>query len=204
MPESLPRTRHRLGDRAHAADRVSPDALPAVGLAEAVVQQHVGGACGVGTGVGSDDSVEAQNRLDRIAFEPLIEKIAGRTSERLHEIALPFESEPAQAVGDPRRIDEFAEAGGEAAAGEEAYRLIIDELPQPKRQGRTVNFVARHALPLFFDSQDGSAPQASWRVTQKGRVVSLTATNEGDRRIRLSGVKIDSGAKTVSFGPGLV
>ncbi len=89
-------------------------------------------------------------------------------------------------------------------AGEEAYRLLIDELPQPTQRGRAVNFVVRHALPLFFDSQDGSAPRASWRVTQKGRVVSLTATNEGDRRIRLSGVKIDSGAKTVSFGPGLV
>jgi fimbrial chaperone protein len=89
-------------------------------------------------------------------------------------------------------------------AGEEAYRLLIDELPQPTQRGRTVSFVVRHALPLFFDAQDSSAPQASWRVTQKGRVLSLTAANQGDRRIRLSAVRIGSGPKTASLGPGLV
>ena len=40
-------------------------------------------------------------------------------------------------------------------------------------------------------------------MTQKGRNVTLTATNAGDRRIRLAEVKIGSGAKSVSFGPGL-
>jgi fimbrial chaperone protein len=89
-------------------------------------------------------------------------------------------------------------------AGEEAYRLLIDELPEPAQQARTVNFVVRHAIPLFFDATNSSAPQATWRVSRKGRAVSLTATNEGDRRIRLSGVKVGSGARTFSFGPGLV
>ena len=89
-------------------------------------------------------------------------------------------------------------------AGEEAYRLLIDELPEPAQQARTVNFVVRHAIPLFFEATNTSAPQATWRVSRKGRAVSLTATNEGDRRIRLSAVNVGSGAKTVSFGPGLV
>ena len=44
---------------------------------------------------------------------------------------------------------------------------------------------------------------AAWRVTQKGRAVSLTATNAGDRRIRVASIRIGSGAKIVSFGPGL-
>jgi fimbrial chaperone protein len=88
-------------------------------------------------------------------------------------------------------------------AGEEAYRLLIDELPEVSQRPRTVNFVVRHALPLFFDAPGSSAAGPAWRVTQKGRTVSLTATNAGDRRIRLSAVKIGSGAKTVSFGPGL-
>jgi fimbrial chaperone protein len=88
--------------------------------------------------------------------------------------------------------------------GEEAYRLLIDELPEPAQSGRNVNFVVRHVIPLFFDAPASTPHQAAWRVTQKGRVLSLTATNEGDRRIRLSAVKIGDGAKTVSFGPGLV
>lgn len=40
-------------------------------------------------------------------------------------------------------------------------------------------------------------------MTQKGRTVSLSATNAGDRRIRLASVKISSGAQSVSLGPGL-
>jgi fimbrial chaperone protein len=88
-------------------------------------------------------------------------------------------------------------------AGEEAYRLLIDELPEVSQRPRTVNFVVRHALPLFFDAPGSSAPESRWRVTQKGRAVSLTATNAGDRRIRLASVRIGGGAKTVSFGPGL-
>jgi fimbrial chaperone protein len=89
-------------------------------------------------------------------------------------------------------------------AGEEAYRLLIDELPEVSQRPRTVNFVVRHALPLFFDAPGSSAREAAWRVTQKGRVFSLTATNAGDRRIRLAAIKVGDGAgKSMSFGPGL-
>jgi fimbrial chaperone protein len=90
-----------------------------------------------------------------------------------------------------------------AVAGEEAYRLLIDELPEVSQRPRTVNFVVRHALPLFFDAQRNSAPKAAWSVTQKGRDLSLTATNAGDRRVRLASVRIGSGSNSVSFGPGL-
>src|SRR5881275_512896 len=48
------RTRHRLRDRAHAADRMAPYALLAVHLAERMVQPHIGGAGGVGDGVIAD------------------------------------------------------------------------------------------------------------------------------------------------------
>jgi fimbrial chaperone protein len=88
-------------------------------------------------------------------------------------------------------------------SGEEAYRFLIDELPEVSQRPRTINFVVRHVLPLFFDAPGSSAPEAAWRVTQKGRLVSFTATNAGDRRIRLASVRIGGGAKTITLGPGL-
>ena len=54
--------RHRLRDRAHAADRVAPHALLAVHLAEHVVQQHIGRARRVGARIVADDAVEAKQR----------------------------------------------------------------------------------------------------------------------------------------------
>ena len=88
--------------------------------------------------------------------------------------------------------------------GEEAYRLFIDELPEAPRGQRTVNFVVRYAIPLFFDAPGSSAPEAAWRVTQSGHAVSLSAANGGDRRFRLASVRIgDAAGKSISFGPGL-
>ena len=89
--------------------------------------------------------------------------------------------------------------------GEEAYRLFIDELPEAPQGQRTVTFVVRHAIPLFFDAPGSSAPEAAWRVTQSAHAVSLSATNGGDRRFRLASIRIgDAAGKSISFGPGLV
>ena len=63
---------HRLGDGAHAADRVAPGALLAIHLAEGVVQHHIGRARAVGTGVVAHHRIEAEGSLDRLAFEPTI------------------------------------------------------------------------------------------------------------------------------------
>ena len=122
---------HRLGDRAHAADRVAPLAPPAVYLAPAMMQEHVARARGVGAGVGSDDTIEAEDRLDRIALEPLVEDIAGRAGEELHEIALPFEPKRPQAVSDFGCIEEGAEIGGDPLSG----RQIGGRLERKRAQG---------------------------------------------------------------------
>jgi len=90
-------------------------------------------------------------------------------------------------------------------AGEEAYRLFIDELPEVSQRQLTVNFVVRHAMPLFFDAPGSSAPEIAWHVTQNKHGISFSAANAGDRRIRLAAIRISDGAgKSISFGPGLV
>src|SRR5208337_4726768 len=138
-PAGGARAGHGLRDRAHAAQSVAPDALSAVGFAEAVMKQHVGRAGRVGTGVGSDDSVEAEDRLDGIALEPLLEKIAGRTGEDLDEIPLAFESKRTQAVDDPRRIEQFAQSRREAASCRHVGRRLegdraqdVGHAPEPR------------------------------------------------------------------------
>ena len=97
------RLRHRLRDRPHAADGMAPCALPAVHLAEAMMQQHVGRARRVGAGVVADDAVETVGGLDRRALEPVIEIVAGRVGEQVEQFALQVEPEMAQPVGDAAR-----------------------------------------------------------------------------------------------------
>ena len=80
---------------------------------KAMVQQHIGRARGIGAGVGSDDAVEAEDRLDRIALEPLVEEVARRAGEDLDAIALPLEAERAQAVCDLGRVEERGQIGDE-------------------------------------------------------------------------------------------
>ena len=73
--------RDRLGNRAHAADRVAPDAGLAVDLAEDVMQQHVGRARRIWTCEISDHRIPAEYRLQRRGFEVRIQQLARRLGE---------------------------------------------------------------------------------------------------------------------------
>ena len=99
--------RHRLRDRAHAADRMAPDAALAVHLAEGVVEEHIGGARRIGALIGADDAVEAVHRLDRIALEPAVEKIAGRLQKKVDQLAPHFRVEPGDAPAEARRLQKL-------------------------------------------------------------------------------------------------
>ncbi len=79
--------RHRLRDRAHAAERVTPLPALAVDLAEDVMQQHVRRARRVRTREIADDRVEAERRLDRVGLEPAIEDVAGALGEQVEQVA---------------------------------------------------------------------------------------------------------------------
>ena len=79
---------HRLRDRAHATDGVAPDAALSVDLTEGVVQQHIGAARRVGARVVADDGIEAVERLERIALEPVVEDLARTAREELVQFAL--------------------------------------------------------------------------------------------------------------------
>ncbi len=129
------RLRHRLRDRAHAADGVAPDALLAVHLAERMVQHHIGRTCGIGAGVIADDGVEAIERLDQIALEGLVQHLAGRTREQVEQRALLRQRQSVEDVGGAQRIEGFAD-GANAESLDDVRR-------RPQHEG------AQHVGDLF-------------------------------------------------------
>lgn len=90
-------------------------------------------------------------------------------------------------------------------ATEEAYRLVIDELPAgTSSRPATVNLVLRYSIPVFFTPRGAAAAKVAWSLQKRNGKTFLTAKNEGDRRIRLSKLKLqDTSGGTASFGEGL-
>jgi len=75
--------------------------------------------------------------------------------------------------------------------GEEAYRTVIDELPNPNRQRNgTVAIVLRYLVPTFFLSPDASQPRLIWSLARHRNARILTATNSGDKRIQITDLKL--------------
>ena len=88
---------------------------------------------------------------------------------------------------------------------EEAYRLIIDELPgTPSDEAVTVSFMMRYSIPVFF-YDDNSSPLLSWTAETTEGQLRVKVTNNGMRHARVSAliVKGQSGG-SVSFGDGLI
>jgi fimbrial chaperone protein len=89
------------------------------------------------------------------------------------------------------------------SAAEEAYRLVIDEVPKPPKPGSAgVGFAVRHSVPVFF-SKSGADIELSWKASVvKGQLV-LTASNSGGRRVRLASLRVVNAGKTINVGHGL-
>lgn len=87
--------------------------------------------------------------------------------------------------------------------GEETYRLIIDDIPPPPdKEGGSVSFAVRHAIPVFFQAP-GIKSELSWKAKMNGQSLSLTATNMGQLHSRLSQLLISQNGKVVASVNGL-
>jgi hypothetical protein len=69
---------------------VPPEAFLAVHLAEGMMQENVGGAGGIRTGIVADDGIETEPGLYQIAFEPAVEVVRGGFGEQVEERAQIF------------------------------------------------------------------------------------------------------------------
>ena len=106
------------------------------------MQQHVARAGSIWAVVGSDDSVEAEDRLDRIALEPLVEHVAGGAGEKLDEVALPFEVERTQTVSDFGGVHEGAELSAKPLPRLQIGRRVQRERTQHIRQAFETRLVS--------------------------------------------------------------
>ena len=90
--------------------------------------------------------------------------------------------------------------------GEENYRVLIDELPDPAtRKNGVVSIVLRQSIPISFRSQTANAPQVAWTVETNAGHSYLTAHNSGERKLRVSQLKLSaSGGRSVVVSEGLV
>lgn len=89
---------------------------------------------------------------------------------------------------------------------EESYRLIVDELPgAAKKQSRTINFVVRHSIPVFFSPPENEGANVAWIAQPKSGGYQITARNTGDKRMRISDLAVKGkGGNSVAQHKGLV
>lgn len=87
----------------------------------------------------------------------------------------------------------------EPLAGEESYRLLIDEIPDAAlRRNGLVALAIRFSVPAFFSPADASLPRVTWSVGRSGSRSHLVASNMGDKRLKVSDLYY--GGKPVAKG----
>ncbi len=88
--------------------------------------------------------------------------------------------------------------------GEEAYRLIIDQLPAPlSARSNGIKLQMRYSIPVFFGSDQSAKPVLKWDVKKSG--AQLHIRNSGKRHARISDliVKTKNG-RVMGSSKGLV
>ncbi len=92
----------------------------------------------------------------------------------------------------------------EPVTSEEAYRLLIDELPTTGASApATVNIELRYSIPVFF-TVPGAPGKLSFELQPHAGKPVITVNNSGDRRVRLAKLKFtDSKGIVANFGDGL-
>lgn len=88
--------------------------------------------------------------------------------------------------------------------GEESYRVVVDELPNPNRQRNgSVAVVLRYVVPAFYTAPDAAQPRLSWSLGNRDGRPVLRATNVGDRRVQVDDLAVRTGKGLASIQKGL-
>lgn len=89
--------------------------------------------------------------------------------------------------------------------GEEAYRIVINEVPdQARRRSGAVAFATELRIPVFFVGHGARTPEVAWSLRNSGNATFLVAQNRGDTRLRLSDLKLSGASGASASHRGLV
>ncbi|GEC52782.1 fimbrial chaperone protein [Bradyrhizobium japonicum] len=128
-------------------------------------------------------------------------------ADRLEPTTDVVASPPSQTLGpNADYVVRVVRVSKEPVVGEESYRVVVDELPDPaRRRPGIVNLVLRYSVPVFFRGPDARPGQVSWTVGRSGNALAVTAKNAGQQRLKIADLKlIDGAGKSVTLGKGLV
>lgn len=131
-----------------------------------------------------DNVVNAQVRVYRWTQEGFEDKL---TPSRGLLVSPPMLQLPAEARQLIRAIRTGAPPSG-AGAAEEAYRVIIDELPVDTQGKKGLQFVLRYSVPIFVEpaGAPASAPQLTWALRQEAGKAVLEVANGGGMHAQLA------------------
>ncbi|AGN84617.1 fimbrial biogenesis chaperone [Enterobacter sp. R4-368] len=105
------------------------------------------------------------------------------------------------------------------AGVEQAYRIIVDEIPQPENSDKPqigLKLQMRYSIPLFvygtgIETHTSGAHHAlvdtkdlHWRVSRENGKPALEVRNNGDVHVRLSKVSVRQGGQTRQVAEGLL
>ena len=104
----------------------------------------------------------------------------------------------------------------EVPGKEQAYRLLVDELPADESSATGVQFLVRHAVPVFVLPQDGLVLGGRRGITDQSSLsvqvlpsqtteTQLEVRNGGSQRVRFSELTfVDTQNKKTALTPGLL
>jgi fimbrial chaperone protein len=92
-------------------------------------------------------------------------------------------------------------------AAEDAYRVIIDELPVDSPGKKGLQFVLRYSVPIFLEPTGTSAgaPQLSWTLHREGEETILEVANSGRKHAQVANLSfVDAGGHRIEVAKGLL
>jgi fimbrial chaperone protein len=102
-----------------------------------------------------------------------------------------------------RQLVRVIRTGQAAAAGEQTFRLLVDELPLEAAKGTGVQYVLRYSVPVFIGVS--GTPSLKWSGAPSSEGLELTVSNSGSAHAQIREMSlVQPGAAPVSIVPGLL
>jgi fimbrial chaperone protein len=147
-----------------------------------------------------DNVVHAQVRVYRWTQENGVEKL---TPSRGLLVSPPM----VQLAMSDRQLIRVIRADAPPGAVEDAYRVVIDELPVEVQEKKGLQLVLRYSVPIFVAATgaQSAAPQLKWSLRREGDQAVLEIANSGGMHAQLADVNfVDTAGRRTQLHAGLM